>query len=164
MRETFVFSAMLLAACGPGAAEQEAQRQRDVAQVEASMDAPPEPLVLEPITFADVERENLFGAGCNVLPADEDASGIAIVLAHDDAAYFKRDGEFVRLSADTGSAELPYMARQKYSGLAFSLELELEGEGEQSGYETTDYRSVLTVRDDHDREVLVQRGVTQCGA
>ena len=164
MRNVFAFSVMLLAACGPTAAEQEAERQRDVAQVEASMDPPPEPLVLEPIIFADVERENLFGAGCNVLPADEDASGIAIALAQDDAAYFKRDGEIVRLSADTGSAELPYLARQRYSGLAFSLELELEGEGEQSGYETTDYPSILTIRDDHDREVLVQRGVTQCGA
>ena len=157
---------LLLAGCGgPTATEEEAARQADVAEVKANQEPPPEELVLDAITFADVEQADLFGAGCNVLPKSEDASGIAVIIAQNDYAYFKRNGEIVRLVADAGSAQLPYLARSKYSGLAYSLQLELdEGAGVQSGDETSDYPGRWIISDDRDRPVVQDEGPVQCGA
>lgn len=107
----------------------------------------------------------MFGAGCSVLPKTESADGIAIAVAQADAAYFKRKGELVRLSADAGSKELPYLARSHYDGLEYSMTLEIdEDAGVQSGDETVDYPSVLTIKDAEDRAIFTDRGTTQCGA
>ena len=155
----------LLAACGPSPREKAEADKRAVAEVKANQEPPPEILVPEPITFADVEKADLFGAGCNFLPRSLDKGGIALVIAQADEAYFKRDGEIVRLASDAGSKELPYLAHAKYDGLTHSISLELDEEGgKQSGDETIDYPSTLTIRDAQGRPVFTENGTTQCGA
>ena len=165
MRWIIAIAPVAVAACGPTPEEKAAADARAVAEVEAHQEPPPEELVPGVITFADVENANMFGAGCNVLPNSGSAGGIAIAVAQSDAGYFKRENEIIRMAADAGSKELPYLAREKYSGLAYSMRLEIdEDAGKQSGEETIDYPSVLTIRDAQDRVVYRQEGTTQCGA
>ena len=165
MRWFIAIAPLALAACGPTPEEKAAADARAVAEVEANQEPPPEELAPGVITFADVENADMFGAGCNVLPNSGSAGGIAIAVAQSDAGYFKRENEIIRMAADAGSRELPYLAREKYSGLAYSMRLEIdEDAGKQSGDETIDYPSVLTIRDAQDRVVYRQSGTTQCGA
>ena len=165
MRSIALFAVALLAACGPSPREKAEADKRAVKEVKANQVPPPLMLSLDPISFADVEQANLFGAGCNFLPKTEDAAGIAMLIAQGDAAYFKRDGEIVRLASDAGSAELPYGARAEYDGLTFSLSLQIEEEeGTQSGDETSDYPGTITIRDAYERPVLTENGTVQCGA
>ena len=155
----------LLAACGPSPREKAEADKRAVREVKANQVPPPEMISLDPISFADVEQANLFGAGCNFLPKTEDAAGIAMAIAQADAAYFKRDGEIVRLASDAGSAELPYGAHAEYDGLTFSLSLQIEeAQGTRSGDETVDYPGTMIIRDSRERPVLTENGTIQCGA
>ena len=164
MRWIIALAPLALAACGEQSAEEkEAERKAAVAEVEANQKPPPEQLTLDPIRYPEIEKYDLFGAGCSFTP---DGQGLGtVVLANPDKGYFIRDGELQALAADMGSAELPYLARRKYDGLAYSFTLDLDdGSGEQSGYETTDYRGRLAIRDGADNILYRAEGLVQCGA
>ena len=164
MRWFPVLALIALTACDSTTpAEEEAARQADVAEVEANQEPPPEQLVLDPIRYPEIEKHNLYGAGCSFAP---DGGGLgAVALAMAEEGYLIRKGELLTLAADKGSKELPYLARRKYDGREYSFTLDLdEAGGEQSGYETTDYRGTLTVRDGSDRVLYRAEGLTQCGA
>ncbi|MBX7540756.1 hypothetical protein [Qipengyuania sphaerica] len=163
MRWILLAAPLVLVACGPTAEEEEVARQRDIAEVEANQEPPPEQLALEPIRYREIEKYDLYGAGCSFTP---DGAGLGTVaLAMADKGYLIRKGELLIHAADMGSAELPYLARQKYDGREYSFTLDLdEAGGKQSGYETTDYRGELTVRDGNDNVVYQAKGPVQCGA
>lgn len=163
MRWTLVFLTVAVAACGPTPEEEEAARKQAVAEVEANQVPPPEKLILDPIRYPEIEKHQLYGAGCSLVP---DGGGMgAVVIAMAEEGYLIRDGELLRFAADAGSAELPYLARRKYTGLAYSFTLDIDqGSGQKSGMETSDYRGTLTVRDNYDRIVFKADGLTQCGA
>lgn len=158
---------MMLSSCSgePDKDDLAAKAREDeaaIAAVEAAQTPPPEPVALSAITFPDVERENLFGAGCNFAPAGGGMGAVA--MAQNEAGYLKIDDKVVRFAPDAGSKELFYGARQKYTGTSNSFELTLGGEGKQSGYEVTDYSGRLVVRDRADRVVYDAKGLVQCGA
>lgn len=158
----FAMSAVLvLGACSDGPSEEE--RQADVAEVEAHQQPPVEEFEPDPIRYREIEKYDLFGAGCSFAPDGGGLGAVAIAMA--DEGYIIRNGALLRFAADAGSRELPYLARNKYTGLEYSFILDLdEAGGEQSGYETTDYRGKLTVRDAGDRVVYEADGLVQCGA
>lgn len=164
MRWIIAAAPFVLAACGEMTpAEEEAAREAAVAEVEANQEPPPELLKLDPIRFADIEKYNLYGAGCNFSP-DGDASA-PVALAQADAGYLIRRGELQKLASDKGSAEKPYMSYRKYDGLEYSFTLDFdEANGRQSGYETMDYDGTLTVRDGSDNVLYTAKGLVQCGA
>tara|TARA_B100000678_G_scaffold69366_1_gene56871 strand:+ start:1012 stop:1506 length:495 start_codon:yes stop_codon:yes gene_type:complete len=164
LRWILALAPLALTACGDQSAEdKEAARKVAVAEVEANQKPPPEKLELDPIRYPEIEKYDLFGAGCSFTP---DGNGIGTVaLANPDKAYFIRNGELQALAADLGSRELPYLARQKYDGLAYSLTLELADEsGKPSGHETIDYRGRLAIRDGADNVLYRAEGMVQCGA
>ena len=140
-----------------------AENARAVAEVEAHQKPPPEQIVPDKIGYREIEKFDLFGAGCNFAP---DGGGLgAVAIAQSDRGYMVVDRELVRFAADKGSPELPYLARRKYDGMKHSFTLDLDPKsGEQSGMETTDYRGRLTVRDGQDNIVYDARGMVQCGA
>ncbi|MXO48415.1 hypothetical protein GRI69_09115 [Erythrobacter vulgaris] len=164
MRWTVLALPFVLLACDePSPAEEEAARQQAVAEVKANQKPPPEELVLDPIRYPEIEKHDLFGAGCSFVPDGGGLGAVAIGMA--DKGYMIRKGELMVFAADMGSAELPYLARRKYDGREFSFSLDLdEGEGTQIGYETTDYRGTLTVTDGTNAVVYKSEGLTQCGA
>lgn len=161
MRLAIPLLILALAACSSEPTEEEIAA--DVAEVEANQEPPPEQFEPQAIVFADVEKNDLFGAGCNFMPDGSGEGSIAIAMA--ETGYMKRDGEILRFAADAGSAELPYLARRKYDGLVYSFALDIdEKSGMPSGDETTDYSGSLTVVDGENREVYASTGIVQCGA
>lgn len=159
---------LLLSGCSQEPTEEQlaAKAREDevaIASVEAAQVPPPRPVKLSAITFQDVERENMFGAGCNFASVGDADEPFAI--AQGEGGFLKVDSRIERFAPDAGSAELPYNARERYTSTTRSFRLQMDSAvGRQSGSETVDYPGRLTVSDDRDRVVYQADGVVQCGA
>ena len=154
---------VLLALGGCTSEPTEAERQAAVAEVKAHQEAPPEMFSPRPIQYPDIEKNNLYGAGCSFAPKGGGLGAIALAMA--DEGYMKREDEILRFAADKGSEKLPYLAWRKYDGSDHSFTLDLDTDsGKQSGEETSDYTAKFTVRDGKDRILYEADGIAQCGA
>ncbi len=161
MRVSIILLALTLTACSNEPNEEE--RAAAVAEVEANRIPPPEELQLEPIRYREIEKNELYGTGCSFAPDGGGMSAVALAMA--ETGHFLRGDKLITLAADKGSPELPYLARRKYDGAAYSMTLDLdEAEGEQSGEETSDYPATLTIRDASEQVVYRKSGIAQCGA
>ncbi|MCH2496895.1 MAG: hypothetical protein MK104_07775 [Erythrobacter sp.] len=161
MRVSIILLALTLMACSNEPNEEE--RAAAVAEVEANRIPPPEELQLEPIRYREIEKNELYGTGCSFAPDGGGMSAVALAMA--ETGHFLRGDKLITLAADKGSPELPYLARRKYDGAAYSMTLDLdEAEGEQSGEETSDYPATLTIRDASEQVVYRKSGIAQCGA
>ena len=161
MRVSIFLLALTLVACSNEPNEEE--RAAAVAEVEANRIPPPEELQLEPIRYREIEKNELYGTGCSFAPDGGGMSAVALAMA--ETGHFLRGDKLITLEADKGSPELPYLARRKYDGAAYSMTLDLdEAEGEQSGEETSDYPATLTIRDASEQVVYRKSGIAQCGA
>ena len=161
MRVSIFLLALTLVACSNEPNEEE--RAAAVAEVEANRVPPPEELQLEPIRYREIEKNELYGTGCSFAPDGGGMSAVALAMA--ETGHFLRGDKLITLAADKGSPELPYLARRKYDGAAYSMTLDLdEAEGEQSGEETSDYPATLTIRDASEQVVYRKSGIAQCGA
>ncbi|HAG36418.1 MAG TPA: hypothetical protein DCL34_06385 [Erythrobacter sp.] len=161
MRVSIILLALTLTACSNEQNEEE--RAAAVAEVEANRVPPPEELQLEPIRYREIEKNELYGTGCSFAPDGGGMSAVALAMA--ETGHFLRGDKLITLAADKGSPELPYLARRKYDGAAYSMTLDLdEAEGEQSGEETSDYPATLTIRDASEQVVYRKSGIAQCGA
>ena len=161
MRVSIILLALTLTACSNEPNEEE--RAAAVAEVEANRIPPPEELQLEPIRYREIEKNELYGTGCSFASDGGGMSAVALAMA--ETGHFLRGDKLITLAADKGSPELPYLARRKYDGAAYSMTLDLdEAEGEQSGEETSDYPATLTIRDASEQVVYRKSGIAQCGA
>ena len=161
MRIAIPVALLVLAACSTEPSEEE--RQAAVAEVEANQAPAPETLALEGIGYPDIEKNDLYGAGCSFAPDGGGLGAVAIALAEE--GYLKRKGEILTFAADSGSRELPYLARSKYDGKAYSFSLDIDEASEApSGMETSDYSGELTVEDQYGGVVYQATGIVQCGA
>ena len=153
--------ALLTSACGEQ--RDPAQEAADVAEIRAMHDNPPAvPIDPERISYSDIERNNLFGAGCGFAPAN---SLSVIALAQPERGFLKLDGEIVTLSPDTGGASLPLDSWQSYSGSDYAFELTRSSEtGEQSSVEATSWPGSLRISDRQGKTVYEADGTLQCGA
>ena len=187
MRGGIAFAALALAACGadePSPAEAEAEAQREIEMIREANDAEPpiRPVALEPILYPDIEKHDLFGQACAYAPG---TSLGARVIARENDAFVKIDGEVVRLAADSGSRELPMRSRTLYTGREFSLRLAIVGQGGQQGASTSaeaaagdgigtdpatvlagegEYEGSVFLRDRWDRIVFEGTGTVQCSS
>lgn len=164
MRFAVCVLALACAACGENLtqAEQEQRDREAVAMVEQANSVAPAPdeVVPETILYPDIERHDIYGASCAYAPG---TSLGARVIARQADAYMKIDGEMVRFAADPGARELPYGTRSLYNGRAYSLRLEVAGEGIQSGEEVMQYEGTISLRDKYDRMIYTGTGTAQCG-
>ena len=153
--------ALALAACSPDpdSAAQKAADDRAVAQVEAIQKQKPPPRAInpQPILFADIQKFNLFGAGCAFAPGE---SMGAVLLTRDKAAFVKLGEGMVRFAADAGSAALPFDTRSHYVGKAMSLSLTREP-GETDALR---WHARLIVTDTFDQPVYQADGLVECQA
>ncbi len=172
MRKAVLFLPLLLMACSEPELtpeQQEAAEERAIAAVEAAQTIPPEPVTPEPILFADIERYDLFGAGCSFMPGGRpaeapDGAGV-LALTSKGGAYIKIESELHRLAPDVGSPELPLGTRGKYDGREFALILDIAAEeGAPSGMETIDFPARLVLRNARDQTVYAETGIAQCGS
>ena len=161
MRIAIPVALLALAACSTEPSEEE--RQAAVAEVEANQAPAPETLALEGIGYPDIEKNDLYGAGCSFAPDGGGMGAVAIAMAEE--GFLKRKGEILTFAADSGSRELPYLARSKYDGKAYSFSLDIDDASEApSGMETSDYSGELTVEDQYGGVVYQATGIVQCGA
>ncbi|GGD93713.1 hypothetical protein GCM10011515_11890 [Tsuneonella deserti] len=136
--------------------------EADVAAVEAAQVPPPTPVQPGTIGMPDIEKFDMFGAGCSFAPG----KGIATVaLLQAERGFMKIDNKIVVFAPDAGSGDLPLGAKGKYTGGAWSFILDLASEeGKQSGIETVNYPARLVLRNDHDQIVYQEDGTAQCGS
>jgi hypothetical protein len=153
---------LLLAACAdePTSAEKKAADDRAVAQVEAvqKQRPPPRRLEPEPILFGDIQRFNLFGAGCAFAPG---GSMGAVLLTREKVAYLKLSDRLVRFASDPGSAKLPLGTVSRYVGKEFAASL-TRSDGENG--EAVRFAGHLTITNPFDQVVYDADGLIQCGA
>ena len=166
MRAGFiVLAALLVTSCGkeePSAAEKNRMDEADIAAVKAAQVPPPAPVEPDAIGMPDIEKYDMFGAGCNFAAG----KGIAaIAILQEKRAFMKIDDKVVVFAPDAGSGDLPLGAKAKYTANAWSFLLDLASEeGKQSGSETIDYPARLVLRNDHDQIVYQADGTAQCGS
>ena len=160
MRSLALTLVAVLAACSSEPTEEE--RAAAVAEVEAHQAPPAQPLELGAIRYREIEKHELYGAGCSFAPTGGGLAAVA--LAMPDTGHIIVDGEMLTLAADKGSAEMPYLARSKYDGTEHSMVLDLDQDaGEEVGAEVSDYPATLTIRNARDQIVYNQSGIAQCG-
>ena len=153
---------LTLAACAPQktAAEKRAQDDRAIAQVNAAQEIkpPPKPIDPQPILFADIQKFDLFGAGCTFAPGN---SMGAVLLTRAKVATLLLDGHPVRFASDPGSVKLPLDTFSRYVGK--ELALSLTRSGDEAG-EATRWAAHLVVTDPLDQVIYEADGQVQCGA
>lgn len=159
MRPSVIAAAVLLASCsGP----REGGEDIDYAAINEAAEGPGVPITPDPITFEDLEKHDLFGAGCYVMHADGEN---LIFLANDAAAHFILGGDLVTLAPHPGSRDLPYGVSTHYDGRAHSAELAIDAQSEAlEGTEVANYDGSLTIRDEKERVVFDYSGKVECGA
>jgi hypothetical protein len=158
-------AAVLASSCGkdePSPAEKARMDEADVAAVKAAQVPPPTPVEPDTIGMPEIEKYDMFGAGCNFAPGK---SMGAIALLQEKRAFMKIDDAVVVFAPDAGSGDLPLGTKGKYTASAWSFVLDLASEeGRQSGYETVDYPARFVLRNDHDQIVFQSDGTAQCGS
>ena len=160
MRSYALTLVAVLAACSSEPTEEE--RAAAVAEVEAHQTPPAQTLERGAIRYREIEKHELYGAGCSFAPAGGGLAAVALAMPV--TGHIIVDGAMLPLAADKGRAELPYLARSKYDGTEHSMELDLDQDaGEEVGAEVSDYPATLTIRNARDQIVYNQSGIAQCG-
>lgn len=125
---------------------------------------PAEHLNPQPISFADIEQNQFFGAGCAFVP--EAGEGLDPVLyTIGKRALLKLQGKMIVLPAAADSAEFPYGTRDAYADGEHSLSLtKVGGQGKVTGEESVSWPGALTIRGASDGVVYQSSGKLECGA
>jgi hypothetical protein len=161
-----LFAVVRLSGCHrtPSPAEQAAEDDRAVAQVEAiqKQRPPPRPIFPQPIAFADIQAHALYGAGCAFIA---EGSRDAVLIARDKAGYLKLGDRIVRLASDPGSASLPIGGWSRYVGKEFAVTLgKADRAGEPRGGAGLRWPGGMTITDPFDQTVYGARGWLECGS
>lgn len=116
----------------------------------------------EGITFADIEKHDLFDGGCNFSMISE--SNTMLFLGSDNDGHLKIGGEIVTLMPDPASAHLSYGVVEVYTDDTYQVRMTVAGEGVQTGYESMVFNGKLTVRDAKGGVLFTSKGLVECGA
>ena len=157
---------LLLAACTPHqtAAEKRAAEDRAIAQVNAAQSAKPPvaKIAPQPILFADIQKYDLFGAGCAFAPG---GSMGAVLLTRPKSATMMIADKLVRFASDPGSTKLPLDTVSRYVGKETALSLTRTATlGERASDELIRWAGHLVVTDPFDRVVYEADGQVECRA
>jgi hypothetical protein len=163
-KRSFLVSVLLLASCAPeqDPAAKKAEDDRAVAQVEAAQKVKPplRPITPQPILFADLQKYDLFGAGCAFAPG---GSMGAVLLTRPKMAFLKLTDKLVRFGSDPGSAELPFDTVSRYVGREYAASL-TRTEDTAAGAKALRFPGRLVVTDPFDQVVYAEDGLIQCQA
>ncbi len=156
----------LLAACTPqkSAAEKRAEDDRAIAQVKAAQSAKPPvaKLTPQPLLFAEIQKYDLFGAGCAFAPG---GSMGAVLLTRAKTGTMKIGDKLIRFASDPGSTKLPLDTVSRYVGKELALSLtHTDASGDRASDELIRWPGHLVVTDPFDRVVYEADGQVECGA
>ena len=163
MRASMALAGLLiLSACNEKAPDPDAVED-DVQEVREMHDNPP-PTPIDPdrITYADIEKHGLFGAGCGFAKG----GGLSVIMqAQPERAFMIVDGRLIEFAADKGSESLPLSTWSQYDSSAYALEIERNSrEVSETGIERITWPATLTVLDAKGRQVFASEGSLQCGS
>lgn len=148
MRRVVLALLPLLAACGNNASDQPSPG--------------PMSLPVQAITYQDIEANNLYGTACNY--ASGKSMG-AIVIAENDGAAMKIGGKILRFKLDPQCKKLRFDTGSRYLAPGYVLDLTVEGEERQTGYETVNFeRGTVKLSDEQGRVLYSTGGQVQCGS
>ncbi len=168
MRRALLLLLAVLACSGcsssPGETPRKGSDTRAVAEVERLSTPPAIPLHPQPIAYTDIEKYDLFGAGCYFLDGAGDKAPM-LFLASDEQGWLQLDGEMIAFSAVRSSTGLPYVSWSKYVVLARTVELKRDWAAARStGPETETAPGTIIIHDERERVVFKRSGSIDCGA
>ena len=115
----------------------------------------------QPITYSDIEANELYGAGCAY------ASGTSmapIVIASATEAVMKLDGQIHRFRADIESEGAASPANSRYLAPDRVLHLAREGEGSRAGEEAMNFDATVRLVDGAGAVLYETSGTAQCAS
>lgn len=133
----------------------------------AACDKPAEPegpglsVAPQPITYADIESNELYGASCAY---GSGTSMAPIVIAFPEEAVMKIDGEIRRYRVDPESEGSRLDANSRYLADDRVLLLTIAGEGTAGGEERANFTGTIRLIDGAGAELFATEGTVQCGA
>ena len=157
--------ALLLAGCGEEVktpAQQDADDERAIAEVEAAQTPPPDVVAPERITAEDRARLNLGDTGCSFAVNNPEVGAQAILQMN--VGYMKFDGSMERFAPDAGSGGGPAGTSTRYDGGSHGLVVSFDARAaEKAGGEMVSMPARLTLQDGRRRTVYVAEGTALCG-
>ena len=112
------------------------------------------------ITYPDIETNNLYGSSCAYASGKSMAP---VVIGFDDQAVMKIDGKIARFTLDPQSKGTRFGTGSRYLADGRVLDLAIEGEGNQTGYETVHYEGSVRLSTADGLQLYATAGTVQCG-
>lgn len=143
-------------------AQQEADTERAIAEVEAAQTPPPDVVAPERITAEERSRFNLSDTGCAFAVANPEVGAQAILQMN--VGYMKFDGELERFAPDAGAGGGPAGTSTRYDGgrhaldVRYDLSRAAKVDGDRLSVPTR-----ITLQDGRERTVYVAEGTSLCG-
>lgn len=128
---------------------------------ETEAEPPAPPVSPQTISYADIEANDLFGAGCAYASGNSMAP---IVLALADEAVMKIDGQIQRFRIDPESEGAALGSDSRYLAEDRVLFLTVEGEGTPAGEGTVNFTGSVRLIDGAGAELYATTGTVQCGS
>jgi hypothetical protein len=149
---------LALGACGENPERKRAADEADIAAVEAAQGRLPPLQALEPelLETEDLGRMDIGGAGCTIRLERDPAR--PLFVAAKALGWMKRDGELIKLAADTGSTQSPGLTWSRYTG----RELTVRIESIQLSASPDMAPVTVTIRDAYDRVIFRAAATRQC--
>lgn len=115
----------------------------------------------QPISYPDIEANGLHGTSC-AYGSGKSMAPVVIAFAHE--AVMKIDGAIVRFQVDAESEGAGLGTHTRYLAPDRVLLLTIEGEGDQSGYETVNFDGTVRLLDGAGAVLFETAGAVQCGS
>ncbi len=158
-------AAALLAGCGETAkspAQQDADDEKAIAEVEAAQTPPPDVVTPERITDDERARYKLSDGGCSFAVSNPELGAQAIMQMN--VGYMKFEGAMERFAPDPGASDGPAGTSTKYDGgrhglmVRFDTAKTVNAAGDAVGVPTR-----ISLQDGRGRTVYVAEGTSLCG-
>jgi hypothetical protein len=158
-------AAVMVAGCGEeprSPAQQQADDERAIAEVEAAQTPPPDVVAPQRITAEERERFGLSNGGCSFAVNNPELGAQAILQMN--VGYMKFDGSMERFAPDAGSGDGPAGTSVRYDGDSHGLLVRFDTEGTQkAGGDMVTMPAQITLQDGRKRTVYVAEGTALCG-
>lgn len=157
--------AALLAGCGEevkSRAQQQAEDERAIAEVEAAQTPPPDVVAPQRITAEERERFGLSQGGCSFAVNSPELGAQAILQMN--VGYMKFDGAMERFAPDAGSGDGPAGTSTQYDGGSHGLLVRFDTAAtRKAGGDLVTMPARITLQDGRKRTVYVAEGTALCG-
>ena len=158
-------AATMLAGCGEepkSSAQQQADDERAIAEVEAAQTPPPDVVAPQRITAEERERFGLSQGGCSFAVNNPELGAQAILQMN--VGYMKFDNVMERFAPDSGSGDGPAGTTTRYDGGSHGLLVRFDTAATQKvGGDMVSLPAQITLQDGRKRIVYVAEGTALCG-